>query len=141
MTTCTRILAFDAAHRLVNHEGKCAHLHGHRYTVEVECSPSLPGGPLDSIGRVLDFSVIKDVLGKWIDDRLDHGILVNEDDDELRTLLVSLGETRVYCLPCNPTAENIAAEIMRVGQGMLSGVRLVRVRVWETPNAFAEVRA
>ena len=32
--TCTRRIEFDAAHRVMGHEGKCKHLHGHRYALE-----------------------------------------------------------------------------------------------------------
>ena len=36
--TCTRLLAWDAAHRIPRHESKCAALHGHRYTAEITCA-------------------------------------------------------------------------------------------------------
>lgn len=51
MITVTRVLEFDAGHRVVNHESKCATLHGHRYKVEIVAAA--PG--LDSLGRVIDF--------------------------------------------------------------------------------------
>lgn len=134
MTTCTRLLEFDAAHRLVDHEGLCAHLHGHRYRAEVECA-----APLDAVGRVIDFSVIKVRVGGWIAEQWDHAVIVNAGDAPLLALLDGIGERRVYRLSGNPTAENIAAELLRVASAMLSPIRVVRVRVWETPNCFAEV--
>ena len=136
MTTCTRIIEFDAAHRLLGHESKCAHNHGHRYRVEVECAADL-----DSVGRVIDFSDIKRKLGSWIDENIDHGTIANANDHAYLASLEAMGETRVYRMAANPTAENIAAEILRVGTAMLDPIRVVRVRVWETPNCFAEVRA
>ena len=135
-TTCTRFLEFDAAHRLVNHESLCAHLHGHRYRAEIECA-----SPLDAIGRVVDFSVIKERVGGWIAERWDHAAIVNVDDAPLLALLDGIGERRVYRLDGNPTAENIAAELLRVAAPMLAPIRVVRVRIWETPNCYAEVRA
>lgn len=136
MTTCTRILEFDAAHRLVDHESLCAHLHGHRYRAEVECA-----APLDNIGRVVDFSVIKARVGGWVAEHWDHAAIVNAEDAALLGLLDGIGERRVYRLAGNPTAENIATELMRVASPMLAPIRVVRVRIWETPNCFAEVRA
>src|SRR5262249_14498003 len=53
--TCTRLLQFDAGHRVYQHEGKCANLHGHRYTAEITAQAEA----LDKIGRVIDFSVLK----------------------------------------------------------------------------------
>ena len=136
MTTCTRILEFDAAHRLVDHEGLCAHLHGHRYRAEIECA-----APLDAVGRVVDFSVIKARVGGWIAEQWDHAAIVNAEDTPLLGLLEGIGERRVYHLAGNPTAENIAAELLRVASAMLAPIRVVRVRIWETPNCFAEVCA
>jgi 6-pyruvoyl-tetrahydropterin synthase len=31
MPQCTRVMTFDAAHRVLRHESKCASLHGHTY--------------------------------------------------------------------------------------------------------------
>ena len=61
--TCTRKLEFDAAHRVMEHESKCRHLHGHRYVAEVTVATS----ELDGLGRVLDFGLLKTELGGWID--------------------------------------------------------------------------
>jgi 6-pyruvoyltetrahydropterin/6-carboxytetrahydropterin synthase len=132
--TCARIIEFDTAHRLVNHEGLCAHLHGHRYRAEVECAAAL-----DALGRVVDFSVIKDRVGGWVAEHWDHATILNEADAVFLDLLARVGENRVYRLASNPTAENIAAELLRVAAPMLAPIRVVRVRVWETPNCFAEV--
>ena len=136
MITCTRIIEFDAAHRLLGHESKCAHNHGHRYKVEVECAAAL-----DAVGRVIDFSDIKRKFGSWIDENLDHGTIANANDSAYLASLEAMGETRIYRMTANPTAENIAAELMTVGAQLLAPIRVVRVRVWETPNCFAEVRA
>jgi len=142
MTTCTRRLEFDAAHRVLRHESKCAHLHGHRYAIEVTCDAD----KLDDVGRVVDFGEIKAKLGAWIDAHLDHGTLVNgEDDDLLGWLIEHDQKRRIFLGPddrgIEPTAENIADLILRIGQQLLErdGLRVVQVRVWETPNCSAEV--
>lgn len=134
-TTCARSIEFDTAHRLVNHEGLCAHLHGHRYRAEVECA-----APLDAVGRVVDFSIIKERVGGWVAEHWDHATILNNADALFIELLANIGETRVYRLANNPTAENIAAELLQVAKALLDPVRVVRVRIWETPNCFAEVR-
>ena len=55
--TCTRKIHFCAGHRVMHHENKCATAHGHNYYVELIAeAPSL-----DESGRVVDFSVLKDL--------------------------------------------------------------------------------
>lgn len=134
MTTCMRKIEFDAGHRLVDHEGLCANPHGHRYVAEIECE-----APLDDLGRVVDFGEVKRKVGKWIDDNWDHATILNVADAASIAFYRSNG-WRVYVMQSNPTAENIAAELLRVAQSLLS-VKVVRVRIWETPNCYAEVRA
>lgn len=135
MRTCTRRLEFDAAHRVVNHESKCANLHGHRYVAELTCDAA----SLDELGRVIDFGAVKALVGSWIDENWDHGALLNEKDEELIAFCRERG-WRFYEMKQNPTAENIASELWHVATRLLapSSVFLTRVRVYETPNCWAE---
>ena len=137
--SCARRLEFDAAHRVLRHESKCAHLHGHRYAVEIVCQAPT----LDTVGRVVDFGVVKDRVGTWLDERWDHGTIINREDDELLSWCVRNGQKRVV-LDSEPTAENIAREILlyasREFDGDRAGLSVVAVRVWETPNCWAEAR-
>ena len=133
MITATRVLEFDAGHRLIGHESKCAHYHGHRYRVEVEVEAEL-----DAVGRVMDFGVIKQIVGQWLDDHWDHAMVL-QDGDALIPLLKAQG-MKHHVLAFPPTAENMARFILHLANRLLLGrVRIVRVRVWETPNCFAEV--
>ncbi len=140
MLTCTRRLAWDAMHRVPRHESKCRAFHGHRYTAEITCHAD----ELDDRGRVVDFGVIKERVGGWIDENWDHtAILMRDDPDPAALALAASNETHgrpVYWLEASPTAENIAAELGRVATGLLqsAGVRVVHVRVYETPNGWAD---
>lgn len=137
MNIITRRLEFDAGHRVLGHEGKCRNLHGHRYCVEV--SVSAPAG-LDGLGRVIDFGIIKTRLGGWIDENLDHNMLLHPDDP-----LVQVGTAMVGRLPWvmengNPTAENIAALVYIMAVKLLPELKVHRVRVYETPNCWADYK-
>lgn len=146
-TTCTRRLEFDAAHRVLGHRGQCRFLHGHRYAVEVTCQ--VP--ELDRLGMVVDFAVVKNRVGGWIAAHLDHNVILNVDDP-LALLWSSMtpeqhedpagvfaGRAPVV-LDGNPTAENIAAKILRESVLLLPGdLQVRRVRVYETPNCWADV--
>lgn len=135
--TCTRRLEFDAAHRVVNHESKCKHLHGHRYVVEATFHA--PG--LDPLGRVVDFGVIKEKLGKWLDDNWDHTAVLWEQDRALGDAIAQQTKQTIYYLPYNPTAENMAAYLLeKVCPGLFKGDALVceRILIRETPNCHVE---
>lgn len=133
---CCRVLEFDAGHRLLKHESKCAHMHGHRYKVELYAEAAC----LDDVGRVIDFSQLKQIVGEWIDRNWDHGFLLNKDDAEAIAAIEATSPHRLYLMSCNPTAENIALHLLHDVCGPLfsgSSVRVVKVIVWETPNCHA----
>lgn len=137
--TAVRKLEFDAAHRLVNHQGKCRFLHGHRYLVEIFVAPK---GGLDSLGMVVDFGVVKEKVGAWIDEFLDHTTILSEADLGLIPLVATYCKGgQPYIMPKNPTAENIAAMLLQTARELLKGepIYVCKVVVHETPNCRAEV--
>ncbi len=143
MKTCVRLLKCDAGHRVLGHEGKCAHPHGHEYRFEIEAAAD----GLDSIGRVIDFSVIKAKVGKWIDENWDHNFLVCMEDYRLKNALEfvaeSEGSKKPFVMPQNPTAENMAEYLLKIvcpRELANTGVTITRVRVWETQNCYAEAK-
>jgi 6-pyruvoyltetrahydropterin/6-carboxytetrahydropterin synthase len=128
----TKEIFFCYGHRLLNYDGKCRHLHGHNGKVVV----TLQADRLDPLGMVVDFSEVKRRIGRWIDDNLDHRMLLHRDDPVIPDL-VKGGELFVT-LDVNPTAENIARLIYREAVGQ--GLPVVEVTLWETENSFATVR-
>jgi len=135
MIAVTRLFEFDAAHRVLGHEGKCRHLHGHRYRAEV----TVQAPDLDALGRVVDFSVLKERVGVWLDEFLDHNAILHPSDPLLK-ILRDAGERVPFVMPFdkNPTAENIAFVIYHVAVSLLPDhLEVLRVRVWETSNCYA----
>jgi len=116
-------------HRVVGHEGKCRHLHGHNYRFHFV----IEGDKLDGVGRVMDFSVIKDKLCMWLEQAWDHRMLIWINDplrDSLREI-----DSSVVVVPFNPTAENIAEFFTKeVAPLQLEGTgcRLVELTIEET---------
>lgn len=125
----TRCLDFCYGHRLLDYQGKCRYLHGHNAQVEIEITSS----DLDNRGMVVDFADIKEKLKPWIDEALDHKMLLRRDDP-LAPILEAQGESFV-ALDHNPTAENIARLIFRKARAL--GLPVTKVTLWETPNSFA----
>lgn len=140
MITCTRRIQFCAGHRVVGHENKCANVHGHNYVVLV--TAEAPGPGLDRIGRVIDFSVLKEKIGGWIDAYWDHTFISSPDESlELIRSINVVGNKLPYQMPTNPTAENMATHLLldicpRILEG--TGIRITKVRVWETENCYAD---
>ena len=132
MFRVTKELYFCYGHRLLNYGGKCRHLHGHngRAVVTVEAAG------LDALGMVVDFGDLKRVLGGWIDETLDHKMLLHRDDPVLPELR-RLAEPFVT-LDVNPTAENIAKLIY--DQAHRLGLPVIEVTLWETETSFATDR-
>ena len=137
MISCKRVHDFSAGHRVVGHENRCRFLHGHNYRVTFECTAK----ELDSIGRVIDFGVIKSRLCQWLEDNWDHRMLLWEED-ELRGKLDDAADDSIVAVPFNPTAENMADYLLRViGPKQLAGTGVVlsRVCVEETRKCSAEI--
>jgi 6-pyruvoyltetrahydropterin/6-carboxytetrahydropterin synthase len=132
MFRVTREIPFCYGHRLLNYEGKCRHLHGHNGRAIV----TLEAERLDELGMVVDFSRIKEIVSTWIDEQLDHRMLLHKDDPVL-DFLRRQGEP-VYVMDVNPTAENIARLIFDFARGR--GIPVVEVQLWETDHCFAAYR-
>ena len=129
MYRVTRRIDFCYGHRLLNYDGKCKNLHGHNGRAEIV----IESDELDDRGMVLDFSDIKRVVTTWIDETLDHRMILHERDPAVG-FMKELGEP-LHLLNVNPTAENIAKLI---GEFAVSqGFPVVRVDLWETRNCYA----
>lgn len=134
----TRRFQFCAGHRVFKHESKCAHPHGHNYVALVTVE-SRGGASLDSLGRVIDFSVVKEQIGEWIDEAWDHGFLYCREDAEMCAIFQAK-PFKQYVMEANPTAENMAKILFYQANDLLAyaNIRCTKVVLWETENCFAE---
>ncbi len=108
---------FSAAHSLRHYSGKCEHLHGHNYIVELYIEKE----KLDKTGLAVDFVILKKKLKKILNS-LDHKYL-NKDC--------------AYFKKNNPSAENIAKFIYDSMKSQIKGTRSMKVCVNESENARA----
>lgn len=132
MFRVTKEIRFCYGHRLLNYSGKCRQLHGHNGRAVI----TLESSALDRLGMVVDFSEIKSVVTAWIDDTLDHKMILCKEDPVLPALR-QLNEP-VHLIDVNPTAENIAKLIFDFVAG--HGFPVVEVTLWETDTSFATYR-
>ena len=136
MIFLTRRATFSASHFYWNESwpaeknervfGRCANRngHGHNYTLEV----TVAGEPDPVTGFVVDLKWLKGVMESEVLAAYDHKHL-NLDVPEFKHDL--------------PTTENIAIAVWKRLEPVVtaaSGARLSRIRVYETPEIFAEYR-
>ncbi len=129
MYQVSKSVAFCYGHRLLNYDGKCAHLHGHNARAVI----TLASDQLDALGMVEDFSRVKQLVWTWLDNEIDHTLLLHRDDPVL-PVLQAAGE-RVRVTDFNPTAENIARMIFDYVAA--KGYPVVDVTLWETDTSYA----
>ena len=121
----------DTSHRLLHYIGKCANLHGHRWKVEVW----IEGEP-DPVTQILvDYNLIKKVI-----DKFDHQIILNKDDpmvpciQKYQPVITTQGD---------PTSELMAAiirdDLYVLCREMGIKATVSKIRVWESPTAYAEI--
>ena len=132
MFRVTKEIYFCYGHRLLNYAGKCRNLHGHNGKAVI----TLEAAGLDALGMVVDFSQIKRLIGVWIDETLDHKMILHRDDPALPELR-RLGEP-VVVLDANPTAETIAKLIF--DRAASQSLPVTEVTLWETETSFATYR-
>lgn len=129
MFRVTRQIDFCYGHRLLNYDGKCKNLHGHNGRAEI----TIVSDTLDELGMVIDFTEIKRVVNTWVDETLDHRMILHQNDPAV-AMLRDLGEP-MYLLDTNPTAENIARLIGEFA--VEQGFPVSQVDLWETTKCYA----
>jgi 6-pyruvoyltetrahydropterin/6-carboxytetrahydropterin synthase len=143
--TITRKLEFDAGHRIPDHRSQCRNLHGHRYVLEITLAGAVHDteGESDN-GMVMDFADVKALAVAHLVSQWDHAFIVYRGDTLVRPLLDGIPDHKTVVLDRVPTVENLAraafdalAPVYDARYG--SDLRLVRLRLYETPNCWAEV--
>lgn len=135
MITIERYHDISMGHRVVGHENKCRHLHGHNYRIHFTCTAD----KLDTLGRVIDFGIVKQLLCEWLELNWDHKMMLWSEDPLLKDLQ-GLVPNDLVIVPFNPTAEQMAEYLVtQVGPQQLrgTGVLLTSVRIEETRKCSA----
>jgi 6-pyruvoyltetrahydropterin/6-carboxytetrahydropterin synthase len=132
MHAITKTIAFCYGHRLLDYAGKCRNLHGHNGLLEVDVETD----SLDKRGMVMDFSEVSRLVKGWVDEHLDHKMVLCKRDPLVK-VLAKTGEP-LYLMDENPTAENLAKHIFE--QAKKLGINAAEVRLWETPTSYARYR-
>ncbi|MCC6220985.1 MAG: 6-carboxytetrahydropterin synthase [Deltaproteobacteria bacterium] len=138
MFTAVQRIDFVAGHRLMNHQGGCASVHGHNYTAYLH----IAAPELDDQDMVVDFYDIKKDFLEWIERNWDHAFICNAEDKTVLELLSALPKQKIFTLVGNPTAENLANFLLReVGPTVMRNqkAKLNKVVLYETFDSYVEV--
>lgn len=123
---------------------------GHTYLYQLTFSFN----SMEEIGYAIDFKEIKRVMCQWIDDYLDHGIILNPHDSVLISAAGELG-SKMWLMSlngigeyCNPSVENIAKEVCIAIDTLTrllyakssTKLTLHKVKIYETPNCFTTIK-
>ena len=134
-----RKIHFSAGHRVLGHESKCSNLHGHNYVLWVHASAR----NLDHLGRVIDFSILKEKIDSWVQLNWDHTMIVYEKDHEVLALDSQMIKNKPWFICAfNPTAENMAKYLFEFIIPQLlegTGVTVTKIVLFETENCKVEV--
>lgn len=137
----------ENGHMLSKHPDKCRFPHGHTRKVELV----LEADALDGSDMVCDFKAVKEAVGEFLDS-FDHAMCMNVADPMYQELKNRYGERVIGFEQADPTTEVIAKivydrlterlqeEGWRAGTRypVQAGVRVAKVRVWETSSSWAE---
>ena len=140
----TTRLEFDAGHRIPHHKSQCRNLHGHRYVIEITLSGDIISKDHTSEdGMVMDFSDVKRIARDCVVDIWDHAFIVYKNDLKVLDFLNTLPNHKTVVFQKVPTAENMATEAFRILNNQYQNtynnqLKLTRVRLYETPNSWAD---
>lgn len=136
--SCCVKVEFDSAHRILGYPGKCNNLHGHRYCLEV----TVVSDKLDHLGMVVDFGFLKTTIKNWIDEHFDHTVILWQEDKALGESIANITKQKIYYMPYNPTAENMALYLKNnIFSKILSSkdFKVSCIKLQETSNCYAMI--
>ena len=109
----------DTSHRLLHYEGKCANLHGHRWKIEIW----IEGEP-DPVTKILiDYSMIKKIVDPMVPRIQEFHQVITTPGDPTSELMASIIREDLYQFCRNHAIK----------------ATVPKIRVWESPTAFAEL--
>lgn len=137
----TKSFNFETAHALYGYDGKCKNIHGHSYKLFV----TIKGRPIEDksnvkYGMVIDFGDIKKIVNKFIVDRFDHTIMLNENTPhkQLGERLKEEGHQVIFT-DYQPSCENMLLHMVDLIRPHLdNSLELVALRLHETETSYAE---
>jgi 6-pyruvoyltetrahydropterin/6-carboxytetrahydropterin synthase len=134
----TKEFRFEMAHLLVNYDGKCRHIHGHSYVLNI----TIAGKPntdenSPKFGMVMDFGDLKKIVTDNIIDKFDHSLVMRRGANLSDALQQEYGH--VELVDYQPTCENIIIHFAEILKPLVpQNVLLHHLKLNETATSYAE---
>lgn len=127
---------WEMGHRLPYHNGLCKNVHGHSYQMVVELE-----GDVNSNGMIIDFYDLGEIINPIIE-KYDHAFLCWEKDKIVKDFLIKHKMKKVF-VNYHSTVENICEDFTNIifkklKQFKFNNIKTLTVKIFETPNSFAE---
>ncbi len=133
----SKTFAFDMAHMLDSHDGKCCNLHGHTYQLVVTISGDIIQNG-SKAGMVMDFADLKSIVNQHVIQKLDHAFAYHQHNPQEYTLanMLQQWDRKTFALEKTTTAENLCQWIFNALKAQ--GLPICRLQLWETPTSCCE---
>lgn len=129
------------AHALQGYNGKCKAIHGHTYGLSVTFLGEVISDPAaPDCGFVIDFNEISSFIKEQVINHYDHALVLRKDSVYLKSDIAQINEGRFIITNFQPSCENLLIDIKQRIEPFLkdSNVRLIAIRLRETPTSYAE---
>lgn len=134
---------FEAAHRFIKSNSKCATPHGHTWWITLTLNHS-PNLIQNEINFSYDFKHLKKDWHKYVDEELDHHFFVNAEDPLLNYLKELQPDLLITSTDGDPTTETLALTFLKKALQIFSdfkGVEVKSLYLEETPTNGVRVFA
>jgi len=138
MLQLTKIFHFETAHALHGYAGACKNIHGHSYELHVTVS-SVDDyqNYIPAPGFMIDFKEIKKLVNVLVVEKFDHKVILSKDFLSDNPSFSS--QENLIIFEAEPTAENLLIYILsNIQKGLSSNIQLVKLKLYETNDSYAE---
>lgn len=149
MIQVTKEFTFDSAHFLPNYYGKCERMHGHTFKLHITVE-----GPVSKSGLAIDFTMLKKIAKENVVDQLDHQLIndiikVPSAENIAIWIWNQLSDLKklIKNQLKDPELAKAVAKYFRTEDSspldtseIFDEIRLVEVKLWETPTSFVTYR-
>lgn len=134
----TKEFRFEMSHALDQYQGLCRNLHGHSYKLFVTVIGEYVKNPQsNSSGMVMDFKRVKELVENSVINDFDHSIVLYKNSTFAKALKET--DTKMIMFDCQPTCENLIMEFHdRITKVLPEGIKLAKIKLYETETSFAE---
>ncbi|MDG1139591.1 MAG: 6-carboxytetrahydropterin synthase [Opitutales bacterium] len=126
MITCSKTYRdIPLSHRQPLHAGRCSRIHGHSWSITL----TFESDSLDANGFVIDFGDLH-FIEDWIDEHLDHGIVLCHNDPEKERLQAVASDGLLHITwVSSASCEGIAQFLFETFQPMVDKKTQGRARI------------